>query len=112
MADGRLVALSLKPDGLADDCGRAALIVTAASVPPGCSATVIELKRLRAQGAMALRWTGRGFVTDAVRPRGMNRPWSPSAGEVEIGSTPATGGTGTARPPDATPSESDLQAED
>src|SRR6202035_3306197 len=29
MASGRLVALSLKPDGLAGDCGRAALIVTA-----------------------------------------------------------------------------------
>jgi competence protein ComEC len=112
MADGRLVALSLQPDGLADDCGRAALIVTATPVPPGCSATVVELKRLRAQGATALRWTGRGFMMDAVRPRGMNRPWSPSAGEAETGSTPATGGATPARPADATPSESDLQAED
>lgn len=112
MADGRFVALSLKPDGLADDCARAALIVAATSVPPGCGATVIELKRLRAQGAMALRWTRRGFVIDAVRPSGTNRPWSPSAGEADPGGTPATGGTIPARPADATPSESDLQAED
>ena len=46
MADGRFVALSLKPDGLADDCARAALIVTARPAPPACEAAVIELKRL------------------------------------------------------------------
>src|ERR1700728_364679 len=74
MASGRLVALSLKPDGLADDCARAALIVTASPAPAGCRATAIELKRLRAQGAMALRWTRRGLVIDAVRARGTNRP--------------------------------------
>ncbi|HET7886607.1 MAG TPA: ComEC/Rec2 family competence protein, partial [Bradyrhizobium sp.] len=45
MIDGRLVALSLRPDGLADDCARAALIVTAGPVPPGCQAAVVELKR-------------------------------------------------------------------
>jgi competence protein ComEC len=112
LADGRLVALSLKPDGLADDCARAALVVTAMSVPPGCGASVIELRRLRAQGATALRWRQGGFVADAVRPRGTNRPWSPSAGEAEADSAPANGRAISARPADATPAESDLQAED
>jgi competence protein ComEC len=83
MADGRFVALSLKPDGLADDCARAALIVTARPVASTCEATVIESKRLRAQGAMALRRTRSGFGIEAVRPRGTNRPWSPSAGDFE-----------------------------
>src|SRR5579871_1749568 len=110
MADGRFVALSLKPDGLADDCARAALIVTATSAPPGCSATVIELKRLRAQGAMALRATSRGFAIDAVRPRGTSRPWSPLTGEFED-AAPAAGRTIPAQPTDATPAESDLQSE-
>jgi competence protein ComEC len=110
MADGRFVALSLKPDGLADDCERAALIVTATSVPPPCGATVIELKRLRAQGAMVLRRTQRGFSVDAVKPRGTNRPWSPSAGDFENADS-AVGGT-SAQPADATPAESDLQTED
>jgi competence protein ComEC len=111
MADGRLVALSLKPDGLADDCARAALIVTANPAPPACAATAIDLKRLRAQGAMALRWTRRGLVVDAVRPRGTNRPWSPPASDVETEAEPASGRT-VARPADATPAESDLQTED
>jgi competence protein ComEC len=111
MADGRLVALSLKPDGLTDDCARAALIVTANPAPAACGATAIDLKRLRAQGAMALRWTRRGLVVDAVRPRGTNRPWSTSAGDVETEAEPAPGRT-IARPADATPAESDLQTED
>jgi competence protein ComEC len=109
MASGRLVALSLKPDGLADDCARAALIVTASPAPAGCRATAIELKRLRAQGAMALHWTRRGLVIDAVRARGTNRPWSPSAGDVE---TEVESSGTLARPVDATPAEPELQSED
>jgi competence protein ComEC len=109
MADGRFVALSLKPDGLADDCARAALIVTASPAPPECRATVVELKRLRAQGAMTLRWTKRGLVADAVRPRGVNRPWSPAAGDTELELT-AVGIS--ARPGDATPPEAERSSED
>ncbi|HZR77140.1 ComEC/Rec2 family competence protein [Bradyrhizobium sp.] len=112
MADGRFVARSIRPDGLADDCARATLIVTATPVPQGCGATVIDLKRLRAQGAMALRWTPRGFSIDAVRPRGVSRPWAPFSGEVEAETAPSAGATTPARPADATPAESDLQAED
>lgn len=111
MADGRFVALSSKPDGLADDCARAALIVTAIPAPPGCEATTVELKRLRAQGVTTLRWTPRGFVIDAVKPRGTNRPWSPSAGDIETQAEPAARAT-SARPVDATPAEPDLQSED
>ena len=109
MVGGRLIALSLKPDGLADDCARTALIVTASPAPASCGATAIELKRLRAQGAMALRWTRRGLVVDAVKPRGTNRPWSPSAGDFE---TRAEGAGTTVRPADATPPEPELQTED
>ncbi|WP_298259345.1 ComEC/Rec2 family competence protein [Bradyrhizobium sp.] len=112
MADGRLVARSLKPEGMADDCARAALIVTATSVPPGCGATVIDVKRLRAQGAMMLRWTPHGFTVDAVQPRGTNRPWSPSSGDFEGNAALLAAATKSARPADATPAESDLQAGD
>jgi competence protein ComEC len=111
MADGRFVALSLKPDGLADDCARTALIVTASPAPPRCQATVLELKRLRAQGAMALRWTRRGLVIDAVKPRGADRPWAPATGDAETDRELAVGGA-PARPADATPPEAELQSED
>jgi competence protein ComEC len=106
MADGRFVALSIQPQGLSDDCERAALIVTARPVQPACQAMVIELDRLRAQGAMALRVKGNGFVADAVRPRGTHRPWWPGAGDAETELAPANPRTN-----DATP-QPELQTEE
>jgi competence protein ComEC len=108
MADGGLVALARRPDALADDCARAALLVTARQVSPAaCSAAVIDLDRLRSQGAMALRRSRDGFAVEAVRPRGVDRPWSPAvAGEASLLRPAAR------RAVDATPSEADLQAEE
>jgi competence protein ComEC len=112
MTDGRLVALSLRADGLADDCAQAALVVTATSFPRSCGATVIERTRLRAQGALALHWTRRGLIINAVRPRGVSRPWSPLAGDyVDAESEISAGGVAPRRPADATPPE-ELQTED
>ena len=112
-ADGALVALSLRPEAFADDCERAALIVTARQAPSPCRASVIDVERLRRQGALALRRTGDGFAVDAVRPRGINRPWSPSAGG-EPGDAEAN--IFVSRPArqavDATPSEVDLLADE
>ena len=110
LTDGRFAALSLKPDGLADDCARAAVIVAASAPPPGCQATVIELKRLRTHGAMTLRWTKQGLVTNAVKPRGISRPWSPAAGDAETDRELLAGGA--SRPVDATPPETERQSED
>jgi competence protein ComEC len=120
MADGGLVALSLKPDALADDCERAALLVTARPVPSGCAATVIDLARLRGQGATALRRTSSGFVVEAVTPHGVNRPWdwfgnslgtaaTQSAAQAESATAASRR---TPRAVDATPAEADLEAED
>ena len=111
MAGGGLVALALRPDALADDCERAALLVTARQAPPACGALVVDQDRLRRQGALALRRSRDGFAVEAVKPRGVDRPWSPAvAGVVE-------GETSLVRPPppravDATPSEADFQAEE
>ena len=98
MADGGLVALALRPEALADDCERAALLVTARQAPPACGALVIDQDRLRRQGALALRRSRDGFAVDAVRPRGVDRPWSPAvAGDAEDGTSlarPATAAAG------------------
>jgi competence protein ComEC len=112
MGDGALVALALKPDALSDDCGRAALVVTARQAPPSCSPPVIDLERLRRQGAMVLSRTGSGFAVDANRPKGIDRPWSPAVGgdgETEATLAPRLTAPRTV---DATPAEADLQAED
>jgi competence protein ComEC len=110
LADGSLVAQSLRADALADDCARAVLVVTPRQPPHDCGASVIDQERLRRQGALAIRRTGKGFEVEAVKPRGFDRPWSPAvAGEGDL-DAPLL-----ARPPrarDATPSEADLQAEE
>jgi competence protein ComEC len=111
-AGGAFVAQALKPEAFADDCERAALIVTTRQAPAACGASVIDAERLRRQGAMALRRSREGFFVEAVKPRGIDRPWSPAvAGESDadarILARPAT-----ARTVDATPSEADLQAEE
>jgi competence protein ComEC len=112
MAVGGFVALGLRPDALADDCERATLLVTARQAPPACRSAVIDWERLRRQGAMALRRTRDGFTIEPVRPKGVDRPWSPAvAGDSEADTTLAARAA-VPRPVDATPSEADLQAEE
>ena len=112
LADGGLVAESLRVDGLADDCAKAVLVVTARQPPGDCGASVIDQERLRRQGALAIRRTAKGFAVDAVKPRGFDRPWSPAiAGEGDL-DAPLLARPIAPRARDATPSEADLQAED
>ena len=112
LADGGLVAQSLRADALADDCARAVLVVTARQPPGDCGASVIDQERLRRQGALAMRRTAKGFAVEAVKPRGFDRPWSPAvAGEGDL-DAPLLARPIRARARDATPSEADLQAED
>ncbi|MBR0964517.1 ComEC family competence protein [Bradyrhizobium diazoefficiens] len=112
LADGRIVALALRIDALADDCARAALVVTARPAPPDCAAMVIDRRRLARQGALALTRIGDGFAVEAVKTRGANRPWSPAVagdGDAELTLTPRPAAP---RARDATPSETDLGDED
>jgi competence protein ComEC len=112
LADGRLVALALRIDALADDCSRVALVVTARPAPPDCAAIVVDRQRLAAQGALALTRHGDGFAVQAVKAGGTDRPWSPSiAREADFGTSLAPQAAAP-RNRDATPSEADLQADD
>ncbi|MET4479629.1 ComEC/Rec2-related protein [Bradyrhizobium sp. F1.13.3] len=112
LADGRLVALALRVDALADDCSRAALVVTTRPAPPDCAAMVVDRQRLASQSALALTQRGEGFVVQAVRARGTSRPWLPTgAGEGDFDGSLAPKTTAP-RTKDATPAETDLQADD
>jgi competence protein ComEC len=113
MTAGGFVALTLKPEALADDCARAALVVTARQPPPSCAASVIDRDRSQRQGAMALRRTPAGFAIEANKPRGVDRPWSPGAGGgTEDEAILASSRPASPRAVDATPSEADLQADE
>jgi competence protein ComEC len=109
MAGGRLVALALQPEALADDCVRAAVIVTSRQAPVDCGALVIDQERLRRQGTLALRRKGEGFAVTANRPDGVDRPWAPA-----IADAPKPFVSIRAKRPgiDATPAEADRQADE
>ncbi|MGB8400323.1 ComEC/Rec2 family competence protein, partial [Bradyrhizobium sp.] len=113
MAGGAFVALTLRPEALADDCARAALVVTARQAPAACGASVIDTDRLRRQGALALRRSREGFAIDAVKPAAVDRPWSPRiAGDGEAETSILAPRVAPPRAVDATPSEADVQADD
>lgn len=111
LADGAFVSLALRPEALVDDCDRAVLIVTASQPPAGCAATVIDRDRLRRQGALALRRSGRGFAIEAVWPNGFDRPWSPAAHD-ESKTESRVVRRAPRRVIDATPSETDVRADE
>lgn len=111
LGDGAVVALALAPEALADDCARAAIIVTVRQAPADCRALVIDRTRLQKTGATALRQTGGGFAATTITPDGVDRPWSPAVSEPGEADTAAIRPT-PARPVDATPGEADLQAEE
>jgi competence protein ComEC len=112
-AGGGLVAQAFRPEALSDDCERAALIVTLRQAPASCSASVIDADRLRRQGAMALRRGREGFVVEAAKPKGIDRPWSPAiADESEADAIVLAPRVVPPRAIDATPAEADLQAEE
>jgi competence protein ComEC len=112
MADGAFAALALKPEAFIDDCERAALLVTSRQAPPGCSSAVIDGERLRRQGTLALRRTRDGFAAEAIRPRGVDRPWSVAVDGDNADETILAPRIAAPRAVDATPAESDLQADE
>lgn len=108
LASGTVVAVARTPAAFADDCTRAALVVATRQPPPGCAATVIDRRTLRAGGALNLRREGDQWRIEAARPSGTERPWARAgAGGLEP-STPVRG-----RPSarDATPRAEDLDAD-
>ncbi len=111
LPDGGFVALALRSEALADDCTRAAVIVTGKQASPHCGALVIGHERLQKQAATSLRRTRGGFAIDAVRPNGVDRPWSPTV-DNQAERENSTARPAPARPVDATPAEADLQAEE
>jgi competence protein ComEC len=113
LAGGALVTLAQRPEALAEDCERAALVVTARQAPTACAASVIDAERLRRQGALMLRRSHHGFAVDAVKPATVDRPWSPAmAGDREAETTILAPRVTAPRTVDATPAEADLQAEE
>ncbi len=79
LADGRAISLVLDPSAFAEDCLRAAVVVTPMFAPQGCAAPiVIDRDSLRTTGAVALKANADGFSVETARAQGEDRPWSPA----------------------------------
>ena len=105
LRDGRLVSMALTAEAFAEDCARAAVVVSPREAPGPCVATLVDRKAWRANGAIALRWTGDRFVQTAARLPDYERPWAPATRTASAPSAlPA------AR--DATPKAKDLEPDD
>ena len=114
LADGGLVAYAVEPDAFEDDCRRAALIVAVHNdPPPDCAAKVIGRRTWYDRGALALRWSGSGFVMDSTRPKNFDRPWAPAPPQrQETDVTDASVAAPYHSPPrDATPRQDDIEAD-
>ena len=111
LPDGRNVALSFNAEALAEDCERAALVVSPRDAAIVCKAMLIDRKVWRSTGALALTRNGKDFTIEAARPASHDRPWArqgSSVGDVPIAASPAA----RTAPRDAAPRAEDLEAGD
>jgi competence protein ComEC len=105
--DGRVIAVSRTPAAIAEDCGRAALVITQREAPPGCAATIIDRNMLRFGGAAVL-YRGEGkWRIEQSKPVGYDRPWATS---TDRNDRPAEAARRTRQ--DATPRPDDLEPGD
>jgi competence protein ComEC len=79
LPSGKILALTLEHAAFAEDCTRAAILVTPLYAPDGCGAgLVIDRGKLAETGAMALQFGSEGQVIRAARATGEDRAWSPA----------------------------------
>jgi competence protein ComEC len=107
LKDGRPVAMALSAEAFAEDCARAAVVVSPRQAPGDCAALLIDRRAWRANGAIGLRAVGGGFEMTPARPPSSVRPWAPVL-------QPAGDATTRLRPGarDATPRLEDLEEGD
>lgn len=110
LADGAVVAMARSAEAFADDCTRAALVITMRDPPSDCAATVIDRDILQRSGSLALTRAGKGWDITRARTPGEDRPWT-RAGNAEK-KRRAAGGLSRGASRDATPAPKDLEPGD
>ena len=107
LRDGTLVALPFAAEAFAEDCGRAALVVSQRTAPPSCAAAAVDRSVWRQTGAAALYRTASGWERVVAYPPGYDRPWARALTPRAEAET-----TSKSAPRDATPRTEDLSADD
>jgi competence protein ComEC len=95
-------------EAFAEDCARAAVVISERESPSGCGATVIDRAIWQSYGAVALRWTGNQFTRTAALPGNQERPWTHRARAISENTDPARRRS----PGGAEPHQEDLTPDD
>ncbi len=78
LPDGRVASYLEDRRGFAEDCGRAAVVISRVTAPPGCAAAlVVDRTFLAGHGATTLKSGATGFVVATARKPDEVRPWLP-----------------------------------
>jgi competence protein ComEC len=108
LGDNRLVSMATSIEAFAEDCARAAVVISDREAPAGCNAMLVDRTVSQSYGAVALRRTGDRFIQTVTLPRSHDRPWTHRARAI----------SGTAEPirrqpaPGAEPHQDDLAPDD
>ncbi|MGA7208372.1 MAG: hypothetical protein WBW59_17675 [Pseudolabrys sp.] len=109
LADGRLASMALEVEAFAENCARAAVVVSARGAPSSsCAATLVDRGVWRTHGAIALRWSGQHFEQGVTLPSGYRRPWT----RVTVSAVAVGQGANQPAPRDASPRWEFLEADD
>ncbi|HVQ82692.1 MAG TPA: hypothetical protein VMS82_22640 [Pseudolabrys sp.] len=109
LADGRLASMALEVEAFAENCARAAVVVSARGAPSSsCAATLVDRGVWRTHGAIALRWSGQQFEQGVTLPSGYRRPWT----RVTVSAVAVGQGANQPAPRDASPRWEFLEADD
>jgi competence protein ComEC len=107
LRDGRAVAFASSVEAFAEDCARAAVVLSSRTAPATCQTTLIDRPAWQRHGAAALYVNGDGFDVEVARPPTQDRPWARARAALT-----ADASTQNIRrnAPDATPRTEDLAA--
>jgi competence protein ComEC len=112
LADNSIIAIANSVEAFAEDCRRAAVVLSAHEAPPDCGALLIDRKVWKRTGAVALRRTGEGFDIAVARPPGYDRPWARAPEAAGEATAASRSGIQPSQPRDATPNVDDLEPGD
>jgi competence protein ComEC len=108
LSDNRLISMAMGIEAFAEDCARAAVVISDRESPADCNAMLVDRAISQSYGAVALRWTGDRFMQTVALPRSQDRPWTHRARAISENAEPMR------RQPQrgAEPSQDDLTPDD
>jgi competence protein ComEC len=76
LGDNRLISMAMRIEAFAEDCARAAVVISDRESPGDCNAMLVDRALWQSYGAVALRWTADRFTQTVALPRSQDRPWT------------------------------------